>query len=64
MEKKKFEVQEHESIAQCLDRMKKEGFTPIRRMEKPIFQEIKGKGQVSFEPVAQQIIFEAVKLKG
>ena len=31
---KKFRVEDKETIADCLDRMKKEGFMPIRRIEK------------------------------
>ena len=30
---KKFRVEDKETIADCLDRMKKEGFMPIRRSE-------------------------------
>ncbi|MCO7175428.1 NETI motif-containing protein [Sporolactobacillus kofuensis] len=37
--KKKFVVGEAETIAQCLDRMKSEGYTPIRRSEQPLFRE-------------------------
>lgn len=42
-EKKKkkamYEVGENETIADCLDRMKKDGYMPVRRIEKPIFEE-------------------------
>ncbi|WP_031539707.1 NETI motif-containing protein [Niallia sp. JL1B1071] len=62
--KKRFEVQMNETINDCLERMKKEGYTPIKRMEKPVFKEIKVNGQMSYEPVSQQIIFEAVQLEG
>jgi NETI protein len=60
MSKKKmqFEVQENESIEECLDRMKQLGYTPVRRTEKPIFQEIKKGNETNYEPVARQIIFE------
>ena len=34
-----YELQENETIASCLDRMKKDGYMPVRRMEKPIFEE-------------------------
>jgi hypothetical protein len=54
-----FEVQENETIAECLERVKNQGYVPIRRTEKPIFQEvIKGK-EVTYEPVGREIIFEA-----
>ncbi|KAB7672432.1 NETI motif-containing protein [Bacillus sp. B1-b2] len=62
--KKKFEVQTNESISECLDRIKKEGYMPIKRMEKPIFQEVKNNGQLSYEPISQQIIFEAIQIEG
>ncbi|WP_449622546.1 NETI motif-containing protein [Robertmurraya sp. Marseille-Q9965] len=54
--KKKFEVLENETIDECLARIQKEGYVPIKRIEKPIFQE-KEKG--TYEPVGRQIIFEA-----
>ena len=62
--KKRFEVQINETINDCLERMKKEGYTPIKRMEKPVFKEIRVNGQMSYEPVSQQIIFEAIQLEG
>lgn len=60
MSKKKmqFEVQENETIEQCLDRMKQQGYTPVRRMEKPIFQEVKNGDETNYEPVGRQIVFE------
>ncbi|HWJ76458.1 MAG TPA: NETI motif-containing protein [Niallia sp.] len=61
--KKKFEVQEDETISECLDRIKKEGYMPIKRMEKPIFKEVKINGQMSYEPISQQIVFEAVQFE-
>ncbi|MED3552869.1 NETI motif-containing protein [Cytobacillus praedii] len=54
-----FEVQENETIDMCLDRIKKAGYMPVRRTEKPIFEEIKNGGTVTYEPVGRQIIFEA-----
>jgi hypothetical protein len=62
MSKKKmqFEVQENESIDACLERMKKLGYVPIRRTEKPIFQEVVNGKETSYEPVGRQIVFEAV----
>jgi hypothetical protein len=58
--KMNFEVQENESIEQCLDRMKKQGYSPIRRMEKPIFQEIINGNEKEYKPVGREIIFEAI----
>lgn len=54
-----FTVQEDETISECLERMKNQGYIPVRRTEKPIFQEIiKGK-EVTYEPVGREIVFEA-----
>lgn len=58
--KMQFEVQENESIEDCLNRMKKLGYTPVRRTEKPIFQEIKKGSETIYEPVARQITFEGI----
>ncbi|RDY70569.1 MULTISPECIES: NETI motif-containing protein [Halobacillus] len=59
--KKRFEVGEKESIGQCLDRMKKEGYTPIRRAEEPVFREETRNGEKVMEPVGKTIVFHAVK---
>ncbi|PLT27494.1 NETI motif-containing protein [Peribacillus deserti] len=56
-----FEVGEHESIDECLERMKAEGYTPVRRMEKPIFKEVMKNGNVEYEPFGRRIVFEAKK---
>lgn len=56
-----FEVQENETIDQCLERIEKAGYLPIRRIEKPIFQETKSNGSIAYEPVGRQIIFETKK---
>jgi len=55
-----FEVQDNETIDMCLDRMNKAGFFPIKRTEKPIFQEIEKDGEITYEPAGRKIIFEAV----
>ncbi|WHY86726.1 NETI motif-containing protein [Neobacillus novalis] len=61
MSKKKmqFEVAENESIDDCLNRMKQQGYVPVRRTEKPIFQEVKKGNETIYEPVSRQIVFEA-----
>ncbi|MGG1401493.1 NETI motif-containing protein [Bacillus salipaludis] len=56
--KLQFEVQENETIDACLTRMKQLGYIPIRRLEKPIFQEIKKGNETIFEPIGRQIVFE------
>jgi hypothetical protein len=56
--KKKFRVEENETIDQCLDRMKVEGYIPVRRMEEPIFQEIETNGIKDIEPCGKTIVFE------
>lgn len=57
--KQMFELQENETIDACLERIKKQGYTPIRRIEKPIFQEVLKGTEISYEPVGRQILFEA-----
>ncbi|WP_226584365.1 NETI motif-containing protein [Halobacillus litoralis] len=59
--KKRFEVGEKETIDQCLDRMKKEGYMPIRRAEEPVFREEVRNGEKVMEPVGKTIVFHAVK---
>ncbi|MBG9585912.1 NETI motif-containing protein [Cytobacillus firmus] len=54
-----FEVHENETIDQCLDRIQKAGYIPVRRTEKPIFKEVKTGGKVDYEPAGRQIVFEA-----
>ncbi|MGP4080087.1 NETI motif-containing protein [Pseudalkalibacillus sp. R45] len=56
--KKKFEVLENESITSCLDRMKEEGYMPVRRMEEPVFQESSQNGKKEVEVLRQRVIFE------
>lgn len=57
--KKQFEVLENETVDECLDRMKKEGYVPVAKREKPIFQEVVDeKGEIQYKPVRQKIIFE------
>lgn len=57
--KMSFEVQENETIDQCLERIKKAGYLPVRRTEKPIFKEVKTGSKVDYEPAGRQIVFEA-----
>jgi hypothetical protein len=61
MSKKKmqFEVLENESIEECLNRIKQQGYFPVRRTEKPIFQEVKKGNETIYEPIGRQIVFEA-----
>ncbi|WP_243387418.1 NETI motif-containing protein [Bacillus kexueae] len=56
--KRRFEVQENESIDECLTRMKEEGYFPIRRMEEPIFKEEIVDGVVEVVPFGRKIVFE------
>ncbi|WP_077620412.1 NETI motif-containing protein [Bacillus sinesaloumensis] len=56
--KQKFEVRDNETIDQCLDRMKAEGYFPVRRMEEPIFQETERNGEIAVEPCGRRIVFE------
>ncbi|MDF0728788.1 NETI motif-containing protein [Cytobacillus sp. S13-E01] len=56
--KKKFEVENGETIDQCLERMKQEGYIPVRRVEEPIFREVTVNEQTEYEPSGRRIIFE------
>ncbi|MFB7140786.1 MULTISPECIES: NETI motif-containing protein [unclassified Bacillus (in: firmicutes)] len=58
MSKKKFEVFENETINDCIERMQKEGYTPVKRMEVPIFSEQMVNGKVEIEPTGRRIVFE------
>ncbi|MGM0904712.1 MAG: NETI motif-containing protein [Bacillota bacterium] len=57
--KRLYEVNESETLSECLDRISKEGYTPTRRLEKPIFKEVMKNGEIDYEPAGRQIIFEA-----
>ncbi|KIL50659.1 hypothetical protein KP77_12790 [Jeotgalibacillus alimentarius] len=61
MSKKWFDVEESESIGDCLDRMAQEGYTPVRRMEEPVFKEVKDGSSVRQEPIRQKIRFQGQK---
>lgn len=50
---KKFKVEDNETISDCLNRMRNEGFMPTRRMEKPVYKENK---DGSIEVLRQEII--------
>lgn len=60
--KKKFEVQDNETISDCLERMAQEGYQPIRRMEEPVFIEVKENNKMIQQVHKQKIMFEG-KLK-
>lgn len=57
--KKKFKVEQNESISDCLERMKDEGYSPVRRSEVPVFKEKNGTRIVSH----QQIEFEGRRIE-
>ncbi|MFP3359071.1 NETI motif-containing protein [Planococcus citreus] len=54
-----FEVQEHETMEDCLNRMKKEGYMAVSRKEEPLFEEINGEPV----PVRQIIKFKGNKIE-
>ncbi|SEQ45361.1 NETI motif-containing protein [Piscibacillus halophilus] len=58
MKKKNYRVSDFKSINACVDQIKKDGFMPIKRIEKPVFKETSSDP----EPFRQEIIFEAVKM--
>ncbi|MFB7320696.1 NETI motif-containing protein [Bacillus safensis] len=56
--KKKFYVEDNMTIDQVLSQMAAEGYSPVRRMEEPIFQEKKGNGSIQIIPIGKKIVFE------
>ncbi|MFK8795720.1 NETI motif-containing protein [Planococcus plakortidis] len=54
-----FEVQEHETMEDCLNRMQKEGYMAVGRKEEPLFEEINGEPV----PVRQIIKFKGNKIE-
>lgn len=56
--KKNFRVKENETIDECLERMKQEGYMPVRRIEKPLFEERNENGETIHVPIGREIIFE------
>ncbi|QQK79268.1 NETI motif-containing protein [Salicibibacter cibi] len=52
-----YEVEKNETIAECLDRIARDGYEPVRRMEKPVFRE----GNNEVEVAEQRVQFEARK---
>lgn len=54
-----YEVEENETIEQCLERMKKDGYMPFGRREEPVFEEVNG------EPIylRQKIQFKGVLIE-
>lgn len=55
----KFQVNDNETITECIQRMRSDGYIPIRRIEKPIFQ---GLTDGSIEVLKQEVIFIGKKL--
>lgn len=49
-----FEVEENETIDDCLQRMQNEGYMPTGRREEPLFQELEGE----IVPIRQIIQFK------
>ncbi|GEL08576.1 NETI motif-containing protein [Salisediminibacterium halotolerans] len=56
--KQTFKVGRDETVDDCLNRMKSEGFVPVRRMEEPVWEEVDSEGGKQTEIAYQQIIFE------
>lgn len=54
-----YEVEENETIEQCLERMKKDGYMPFGRMEEPIFHLVDGEPTV----LRQKIKFKGVLIE-
>lgn len=58
--KKRFFVEEGETIDQCLKRMDEEGYVPVRRIETPVLKEVNKNGKNEVEVAYQRIIFEGI----
>lgn len=58
--KQRFTVLDNETIEQCLERMKQEGYIPTRRIEEPIFHEIEINGEIIVEPCGRTITFDGI----
>lgn len=56
--KKKFYVEDNMTIDQVLSQMAEEGYSPVRRMEEPIFLEKKENGSIQIIPIGKKIVFE------
>ncbi|OHX50333.1 hypothetical protein BB776_00870 [Planococcus salinarum] len=53
-----FEVHQEETVAECLERMKAEGYMAAGRKEEPLFEEKDGRPV----PVRQMIKFKGIKM--
>ena len=53
-----YEVEENETIDDCLKRMKTQGYMPTGRREKPVFQEVNGE----YLPIRQIIQFKGTDI--
>lgn len=53
-----FEVEENETMENCLERMKKQGYIAVGRKEEPLFEEVDGKPV----PVRQIVKFKGSKM--
>lgn len=61
--KKRFELDENETIDACLDRIKAEGYLPVRKVEEPIFRETTENGTKKVEPIGRKVVFDTKLLK-
>lgn len=54
-----YEVEENETIDECLERMKKDGYMPFGRREEPIFHVVNGEPEV----LRQKIQFKGILIE-
>ena len=54
-----YEVQENETIEQCLERMKEEGYMPFGRKEEPVFEMVDGEPSY----LRQKIQFKGIPIE-
>lgn len=61
--KERFIKQTNESLDDCLNRIKQAGYMPVRRVEKPIFEEVLENGLKVNKVVSSDITFDAILIK-
>jgi hypothetical protein len=53
-----FDLREDETISDCLERMKEQGYAAVGRKEEPLFEEINGKPV----PIRQIVKFKGARI--
>ncbi|GEN57173.1 hypothetical protein HAL01_16370 [Halolactibacillus alkaliphilus] len=61
--KERFTKQANETLDACLDRIQLAGYMPVRRVEKPVFEEVLENGLKVNKVVSSSIEFDAILIK-